>query len=150
MFPITLPTSPETLAFLQAETDEESAYMLDVQQARDYNDGVQFVALTERLREFLGGDTANDSEDWKRLRLNVCRIILAAVVDRLIVASFDTDEQPQAQPAIDAQGQPTTKLIKKGAAWAWLTWQRNRMDATLARGAARSIATTTQTKICSS
>lgn len=129
MFPITLPTSPETVAFLQAETDEESEYQQDIQQARDYDDGRQFVALTERLREFLGGDTANDAEDFKRLRLNVCRIILAAPVDRLMVSGFDTDEVPQAQPAVDDRGQPTTKLIKRVASWAWLTWQRNRMDA---------------------
>ena len=129
MFPITLPTSPETLAFLQAESNEEADYQLSIQQARDYDDGRQFVALTERLREFLGGDTANDAEDYKRLRLNICRIILAAVVDRLIVAGFDTDETPQEQPAVDERGQPTTKLIKPVAAWAWNLWQRNRMDA---------------------
>lgn len=129
MFPITLPTSPETVAFLQAETDEESEYQQDIQQARDYDDGRQSVALTDRLRQFLGGSTATTTEDWKRLRLNICRIILAAVVDRLIVANFDTDEVPQAQATIDDQGQPTTKLIKRAASWAWLTWQRNRMDA---------------------
>jgi hypothetical protein len=129
MFPITLPTSPETIAFLTAETNEESDYQQEITQARDYNEGRQFVALTKRLRQFLGGDTANDSEDWKRLRLNICHIILSAVVDRLIVAGFDTDEAPRETPAVDENGQPTTKLIKPVAAWAWNIWQRNRMDA---------------------
>lgn len=129
MFPITLPTSPETIAFLTAESNEEAAYQADIQQARDYDAGRQFVALTDRLRQFLGGDSANDSEDWKRLRLNICHSILSAVVDRLIVSGFDTDEAPQERPARDERGLPTTKLIKPVAAWAWLTWQRNRMDA---------------------
>ena len=129
MFPIMIPTSPETVAFLQAETNEEQDYQAEIQQARDYNEGRQFVALTERLREFLGGDTANDSEDYKRLRLNICRIILSAVADRLIVAGFDTDEQPRETPTLDERGQATTKLIKPVAAWLWNIWQRNRMDA---------------------
>ncbi len=129
MFPITLPTSPETIAFLSAETNEEGEYQADIQQARDYDEGKQFVALLPRLRQFLGGDTANDSEDFKRLRLNICRTVLASPVDRLIVAGFDTDEVQQERPAIDEQGQPTTKLIKPVAAWLWNIWQRNRMDA---------------------
>jgi len=129
MFPITTPISPEAIAFMRAETNEESDYQLEIAQARDYDEGRQFVALTERLRQFLGGDTAKDSEDFKRLRLNICRIILSAVVDRLIVAGFDTDEAPQERPAIDENGQATTKLIKPVAAWAWNIWQRNRMDA---------------------
>lgn len=129
MFPITLPPSPETIAFLSAETDDEAGYQQDIIQARDYDQGRQFVALTERLREFLGGDIANESEDYKRLRLNICGIILSAVVDILMVSGFDTDEAPQERPALDERGQPTTKLIKPVAAWAWQTWQRNKMDA---------------------
>ena len=46
MFPIMIPTSPETVAFLQAETNEEQDYQAEIQQARDYNEGRQFVALT--------------------------------------------------------------------------------------------------------
>jgi hypothetical protein len=129
MFPIMTPPSPETIAFLQAESNEEGDYQADVQQARDYDSGRQFVALTERLREFLGGDTANDSEDWKRLRLNICHIILSAVVDRLIVSGFDTDEAPQKREETDERGELKISLIKPVAAWAWLIWQRNRMDA---------------------
>ena len=126
---MTLPTSPERIAFLSAETDDEAGYQADILQARDYDAGRQFVALTERLREFLGGDTANDDEDYKRLRLNICAIFLSAVVDILIVSGFDTDEVPREVPDVDERGQPTTKLIKPVAAWAWLIWQRNRMDA---------------------
>jgi hypothetical protein len=124
-----LPVSPERIAFLTAFSALEDDYEAAIMQARQYDQGEQFVALTERLREFLGGDTANDSEDWKRLRLNICHIILSAVVDRLIVSGFDTEEVPQEQPAIDENGQPTTRLVKPVAAWAWRTWQRNRMDA---------------------
>ncbi len=125
MFPIITGPSPEAIAFLRAESNEEADFQQDIQQARDYNDGVQFVALTERLREFLGGNPDDASADYNRLRLNICRIILAAVVDRLIVANFDTDEV--AQQRVDADGKPS--FIKPVAAWAWLVWQRNRMDA---------------------
>ena len=129
MFPIFTPTSPADIALRQSDTEDEADFQEEITQARDYDAGRQFVALTERLREFLGGDTANDSEDFKRLRLNICHIILSAVVDRLIVAGFDTDEQPRETPTIDENGQPTTKLIKPVAAWAWNVWLRNRMDA---------------------
>lgn len=129
MLPAILPPSPETIAFMAALADDEADFQSDVMQARRYDSGRQFVALTERLRQFLGGDTANDQEDWKRLRLNVCRIILSAVVDRLIVAGFDTDEAPQEEAALDERGQPTTRLVKPVAAWAWRVWQANRMDA---------------------
>ena len=86
--------NPETIAYLRALTDDESEYQRDILQAREYDAGQQFIALTDRLRLFLGGDTANTSEDWRRLRLNVCRIVLSSVVERLIVAGFDSDETP--------------------------------------------------------
>jgi len=37
MFPILTPTSPETIAFLRAETNEEASYQLEIAQARDYD-----------------------------------------------------------------------------------------------------------------
>ena len=109
--------NPETIAYLRALTDDESEYQRDILQAREYDSGMQFIALTDRLRLFLGGDTANTSEDWKRLRLNVCRIVLSSVVERLIVAGFDSDETA------------TEAGVKATASWAWKAWERNRMDA---------------------
>lgn len=118
MFPRidTIP-NPAAIAFMAAQSDEEEDYQADVLQARRYDGGQQFVALTDRLREFLGGDAANDQEDWKRLRLNICRIVLTAVVDKLIVSGFDSDEH--------AGGDGT----KPAAAYAARLWQLNRMDA---------------------
>jgi hypothetical protein len=129
MLPVSIPTSPETLAYLSHLAEDEEEYQAAILQARRYDAGQQFVALTNRLRQFLGGDTSDTSADYKRLRLNVCRIVLAAVVDRLTVTGFDSDEQPQEAPAVDERGQPTTRLIKPVAAWAWQLWQQNRMDA---------------------
>lgn len=104
----------EQTAYLQALAEEESDYQRDVMQARQYDAGQQFVALTDRLRAFLGGNVGDTSADWKRLRLNVCRIVLTAVAERLMVAGFDSDETADAKPV---------------AAWAWKVWQANRMDA---------------------
>jgi len=107
-------SSPEQTAYLQALVADETEYQADILQARMYHDGRQFVALTDRLRAFLGGDVLNTADDWKRLRLNVCRIVLTAVLERLSVTGFESDETADAKPV---------------AAWAWQTWQKNRMDA---------------------
>ena len=118
MFPPLTIANPETIAYMNALTDDESDYQADILQARAYDAGQQFVALTERLRTFLGGNAADESADWKRLRLNICRIVLTAVVDKLIISGFDSDEQAR----VDG-------TIKPVAAWAWRVWQLNRMDA---------------------
>ena len=124
MFPVLSP-SPEAIAFLSALADEEIEFQRDIAQARSYHDGNQFVALTERLREFLGGNPDDDSADWRRLRLNVCRTVVNAVVERLMVSGFDTDEKAIQQTGPD--GSPQT--VKPTAQWAGRIWQLNRMDA---------------------
>lgn len=124
MFPMMI-ANPETVAFLSALADEEIEFQRDIQQAREFHAGQQFVALTERLREFLGGDPSDDSADFRRLRLNVCRIVVNAVVERLSVAGFDTNEKAVTTTAPD--GNPQT--VKPTATWAWQLWQANRMDA---------------------
>jgi hypothetical protein len=129
MFPVITPTSPETIARITAISHDEDDFQADVLTARKMDAGQHFVALTDRLRQFLGGDTSDVSQDYNRLRLNICRIILAAVVDRLIVTGFDTDETPQETPDVDERGQPTTRLVKPVASYAWRLWQLNRMDA---------------------
>lgn len=129
--------NPETIAFLASLATDEADYQADILQARKYHDGEQFVALTERLREFLGGDTTNTSADHDRLRINVTRIVTTAVVERLIVSGFDSNEQGIAQPILDetgaiktdAEGNDLTETVKPLASWAWQIWQANRMDA---------------------
>lgn len=138
---LTLPLSPERLALLMSLAADESDYQRDLIKARDYHVGAQFVALTERLREFLGGDTGDTSQDANRLRVNVTRIITTAVTERILVSGFDSNEQGVAQPVLDetgapktdADGAPLTETVKPIAAWAWQVWQANRMDAKQAR-----------------
>lgn len=141
MFP-TLPPSPERIAFLASLAEDEVARQEEIIQAREYHDGIQFVKLTERLREFLGGgETTDSSTDHDRLRVNVTRIVTTAVTERLIVSGFDSNEQAIAEPVLDetgapktdADGAPLTSTTKPGAAWAWQVWQANRMDGKQAR-----------------
>lgn len=124
MLPLTI-ANPEMIAYMQAITADESTYQDDVMQARRYDAGEQFVALTDRLRTFLGGDASDTSADWRRLRLNVCRIVLTAVVEKLIVSGFDSDETAAPTAAPDG----STQTVKPTAAYAWRIWQQNRMDA---------------------
>jgi hypothetical protein len=119
----------------RATADQE--YLTDMQQQRDYFVGRQFVHLTERMREFLGGNVGLISQDWRRLRLNIYVTVINAVIERLIVSGLTTDEQgttthlkdDTGAVIRDAQGQPAVGLAKPLADWAALTWRKNRMDA---------------------
>jgi hypothetical protein len=128
MFPITT-INPETLAHLAFLVADENDYQLDVLQARQYHSGAQFVHLTARLREFLGGDSSDESRDADRLRLNIARIVVSAVVERLVVNNFDSDETGAAEEQPNALGQPTPAIVKPVADWAWKVWRANKMDA---------------------
>lgn len=113
------------------------AYVKDVQQQRDYWAGKQFIQLTDRMRQYLGGETSLTSEDFKRLRLNIFVTVINAVVERLIVSGLTTDEQGQAAPlkddkgqvVLDANGLPAAGVVKPVAEWASRVWRKNRMDA---------------------
>ncbi len=99
------------LAYLDYLSDVEDARQRAIALARRYHDGDQDVYMTARVRQFLA---LNDEVE---LRMNVCRQVVTAITERLLVAGFDTGEAP------DATG---TKPL---ARWAWDTWQKNRMDA---------------------
>lgn len=115
----------------------DTAYARDLQQQRDYWAGRQFIALTDRMRQYLGGNTSLTSEDFKRLRLNIFVTVVNAVVERLIVSGLTTDEQGQTQPlkdekgaaVLDAKGQPAAGTVKPVTEWASRVWRKNRMDA---------------------
>jgi hypothetical protein len=99
------------LASLIAETDTAQKR---IQRARKYYDGDQFVVLTDRLREFLGDDlTLTDAE---LLYLDIISPVIDAVVEKLNVRGFDSDEEESAEG------------VKPFAQWASQIWQRNRMD----------------------
>jgi hypothetical protein len=138
--------SPETIARLSSLAAEESDYQLSILKARAYHEGRQFVKLTERLREFLGGTDVgsldDSAADADRLRVNVTRIVTTAVTERLLVSGFDSNEQGIAEPITDETGaektdpltgEPLTETVKPVAAYAWQIWQANRMDAKQAR-----------------
>jgi hypothetical protein len=128
---------PEILAQITALNQDQIEYQQDLQQQRDYHAGKQFIQLTDRLRMFLGGNIGLTNQDFKRLRLNIFRTVVNAVVERLIVAKIATDEQGVEEPLKDelghavlgADGQPQVGTVKPTANWAGRTWLHNRMDA---------------------
>jgi len=128
---------PATLAQITALAQDDIEYQTDLAQQRDYYEGRQFIALTDRLRAFLGGNIGVTSKDFKRVRLNIFRTVINAVVERLIVSKITTDEQgveapltnEQGQVVTDAHGQPQAGVVKPTAVWAGRTWLHNRMDA---------------------
>jgi hypothetical protein len=115
----------------------DTAFAKDLQQQRDYWAGRQFIQLTDRMRQYLGGNTSLTSEDFKRLRLNIFVTVINAVVERLIVSGLTTDEQGKTAPLkddkgtviLDTNGQPAAGTVKPVAEWASLVWRKNRMDA---------------------
>lgn len=129
--------NPETIARMSALSSIEDALQSDIIKAREFHDGIQFVKLTDRLREFMGGDTSSTETDYERLRLNIARIVVTAVIERLLVSGFDTNEMGIATPVTDAAGLIKTdangadlmQTVKPLASWAWEVWQVNRMDA---------------------
>lgn len=91
------------LSMLQWRTEVELEQEKAVVKARRYHDGEQAVFLNDRLRQFL---TAADDVSFA---MNVCRVVVEAVDERLIVKGFDA-----ADPAAQA--------------WAQEAWQAARMD----------------------
>lgn len=128
---------PDVLAHITALMQDDAEYQADLQQQRDYYVGRQFVALTDRLRMFLGGNVGITTKDFKRVRLNIFRTVINAVVERLIVSKIVTDEQGVEEPlkdelgkvVKDADGKPQAGVVKPTANWAGRTWLHNRMDA---------------------
>jgi len=101
------------LSYLDALARENAEREQDIAQARKYHAGEHDVYLSDRIKEFLAIGAGTKS----KFRMNVCRSVVTAVSERLIVAGFDTDEEANAEGA------------KEQSAWAWQVWQGNRMDA---------------------
>src|SRR5690606_9233123 len=94
------------LSVLEAHTEASRARQKSVAKARAYHDGEHQVFLTKRLRAFLGINLEDDS----RFNMNVCRIVVEALTERLNGEGFDAaDDTLQT--------------------WAAATWRANRMDA---------------------
>jgi len=95
------------LAFAAWQATEEQAKQKGVVQCRHYYDGEQDTYLSDRLKEFLN---AKDSYEFN---LNLCRTIVNAVAERLIINGLDTTEEGDAQPV---------------AEWANAVWEASRLD----------------------
>jgi hypothetical protein len=52
-----------------------------------------------------------------KFRINICRTVINAILEKMLVAGFGTDEE------LDSNG------LRPQASWAWQLWQENRMDA---------------------
>lgn len=93
---------------LEARYTEDIEDQREILLARRYHEGEQDVYLNERAVEFLG------LHDENKFRLNVCRVVVDAVLDELDVLGFDAGEEGEKRPL---------------AAWAAHVWAINRMDA---------------------
>jgi hypothetical protein len=105
-------TQAVELSYLDYLTTLEESRQKAVALARRYHEGDQEVYLTERAAEFLGlHGSAN------KFRLNTCQTVVGAILEKLLVAGFGTNE---------AEGESATPTQRS---WAWDLWQANRMDA---------------------
>lgn len=95
------------LAFASWLAKEEVERQKEVVTCRNYYDGLQDTFLTDRLKEFLN---ANDKYEFN---LNVCRVVVDSVVERMVITGIDTTEQGDAQPL---------------AEWGNDVWEASRLD----------------------
>jgi hypothetical protein len=91
------------LALAKWEADEEKAFQEAVVLARDYYGGNQHVKLSDRQKEFLG------FEQDGRFAINLCRMIVNAVTERMIVSNLESPESNK-------------------SGWAWKVWEQNRLE----------------------
>jgi hypothetical protein len=101
--------SAAELAYLDFLADEEMARQRAILKARQYHDGAQVTFLTERLRQFLAVDASTV------FRMNVCRGVVMAVAERLIVNGFSCADETEYDGTTQAQ-------------WAQTVWQQSDMD----------------------
>jgi hypothetical protein len=66
-------------------SEEQDAYERSILLARRYHRGEHLAKVTDRLREFL--PSIDQGEDF---RLNICRVIVSAMTDRMRVIGFDS------------------------------------------------------------
>lgn len=95
------------MAFASWLVAEETERQQEVLLTRNYYDGLQDTFLTDRLQEFL------NAEDEYEFSLNICRTVVDAVAERMVITGIETTEQTDAQPLAD---------------WANDVWEQNRLD----------------------
>ena len=83
------------LAFLSWQAAEEKQRQSDAMLARRYYDGEQDTFLSSRMKEFLN---ANGDHEFN---LNICRTVVGAVEERLIVTGVTSNEPETARPVAE-------------------------------------------------
>jgi len=84
------------LAFAKWLVEEEKARQKAVVTARRYHDGVQDTFMTERMRQFL-----NVSDQYE-FNLNICRLVVDVIAERLIALGPTTDEAAESDAPVRA------------------------------------------------
>lgn len=118
--------SPADISYAAYLAEDEKAKQRAIVRARRYYDGRHPVYLTDRAREFIGIDQAANETPFC---LNLTRLIIKAVVERLHVSGFTTTEPEQVIQDAMPDGTPVTRTVRPVAQWAWELWQNARMDA---------------------
>src|SRR5581483_7064753 len=109
------------LAYMQFLADDEVARERAILKARNYHNGDQTTFLTDRLRQFLAVD-ANTV-----FRMNVCRGVVMAIAERLIVNGFScVDEKEYSSFGFAKQGEANQGVTQEQ--WAETAWQQAEMD----------------------
>jgi len=98
-------TLPTDVAYAAWIAGEEGTRQENVALARNYYNGEHDCKLTERQKEYLNFQQSGD----ERFALNYCTGIVNAIVDRLIVGAFTSNDDTLSETV-----------------WDW--WQQNRMD----------------------
>src|SRR5690606_27027257 len=99
-----MPLKEAQLAFAAWQAEEEKARQQAVVTARRYHDGLQDTFMTERMKEFL------NVADQYEFNLNVCRLVVDVIAERLICLGPTTDERT------DGGGAPVRE-------WAEAVWE---------------------------
>jgi len=93
------------LVYAAYQAEEEETRQKNIIVARNYYAGEQNTKMSKRQQEFIGYNLANE-----RFAINYCAPVVDAVVERMIVSGFLSDDEDY-------------------AAWCWDVWEHNRMDA---------------------
>lgn len=84
---------PIEMNYLEYIIDQWKSDMEDVQLCREYYEGEQTVFLTERMKEFLQLHHSSVT-----FRLNICKTIINALLDELVLKGFGTSENGDINP----------------------------------------------------
>lgn len=91
------------LAALHWDSEEEKAVQKNIVLAREYFSGEQHVKLSERQKDWIG------FEENGRFSVNLCRMIVNALIERMFVSTFESVESSKSR-------------------WAWNIWEDSKMD----------------------